>query len=800
MKRITFSCLAAVILLQLIPVNGNARDIRNQKEKNNRTEIKQDTISAIHSAIRPGKDIPGTASSSPKKEGEEGERNVMLNASDANKPREIQIGLPSEDVNVYENGLPAVYSSAVHKLAAHWRSDSSLGEVGLLSPSESAITTGNIAYSVNAFSKLGQKDFQGILNYRANHFGMQNFDLNVSGGISNQWLYTAGIYQNFDPGSFDLKFTNYADRTEIYHAGLTRLFNDGRGKISLLYKHSRSRNPGNFANAAPFIYVGDGSVKEVEGFKLGTNSYVPQSGSFPYMDVMDGKMKTWNLNDGNENRANEVALIADYRFKNDLLWKFNLKYMDAPRANYVDFGGSTISEATAAANGDVYEGLAEGRRTWLHVGKVKNFLVTSELSKRFGTHDLRLGVNEWYYHLDYHSSSLQWMASVQEYPQLLHSTAVDPLDPTLSSQRAQTYGYNELSPEYTKGYENKLALYFTDNWQVTPRFNVYYGGRLEYYRMSADQISASRFSGFHIGDFNTYSKDEETGNIIATPHSIQPAKVVKNKLNYAATLRMTYNMTKQFGLTADGTVATRFPRINEYAGTGPTEEQYKRVTIPLIRGGLFYKNNWLNLTSMVTYISKSNNIDQQNLTKPGTKEGKTVLLIYNIKTLGWTTSAEIDPFKGFHLHALFTYQKPVYKNYNASVTFDDGAQMSVNANGMIVKEIPQVLVELDPSYNITKDLRLWLSFRYFGKTYANLQEALYFNGRWETFGGINWNVNKHLSLGATVINFLNQKGASGTINGSELITKEEAGNYAGRYMSGNYLRPFTVEFSAGIKF
>ena len=36
------------------------------------------------------------------------ERNVMLNAADANKPREIQIGLPSEDVNVYENGLPAV--------------------------------------------------------------------------------------------------------------------------------------------------------------------------------------------------------------------------------------------------------------------------------------------------------------------------------------------------------------------------------------------------------------------------------------------------------------------------------------------------------------------------------------------------------------------------------------------------------------------------------------------------------------------------------------------------------------------
>ena len=119
---------------------------------------------------------------------------------------------------------------------------------------------------------------------------------------------------------------------------------------------------------------------------------------------------------------------------------------------------------------------------------------------------------------------------------------------------------------------------------------------------------------------------------------------------------------------------------------------------------------------------------------------------------------------------------------------------------MIVKEIPQVLVELDPSYDITKDLRLWLSFRYFGKTYANLQEALYFNGRWETFGGINWAVNKNFDLGVTVVNFLNQKGAKGTINGSELITKDEASKYAGCYMSGTYLRPFTVEFSASIKF
>lgn len=710
------------------------------------------------------------------------ERNVMLNASDANKPREIQIGLPSEDVNVYENGLPAVYSSAVHKLATHWRSDASLGEVGLMTPSESAIATGNIAYAVNSYSRLGQKEFKGIVNYKANHYGMQQFDANVSGGIGDKWLYSASVYQNFDPGYFDPKFTDFSDRTQLYHAALTRELGDGAGRLSLIYKYSQSEALGSMVNAAPFIYVGDGSVRALPNFKLGTDSYAPAGGEYVYMDIMDGKMKTGRFGDCTGNRAHEIALLFDYRFTPTLRWTLDAKFMNAPEANYVDFGGSTISEVGVAdgyllPNGTPYEGLVDGRRTWLHYGKVRNFLVTTELHKQFRNHKLRVGLNEWYYHLDYHSSSFQWVGSVQNYPEVL-----------IGPDGAQYRGFNELSPEYTVGYENKLAVYATEDWQITPRLNLYAGARLEYYRMSADQIPYARYTGFHIGGVNS------DGVVI------EPGNVTKDKLNYAATGRITYDIVKGFGVTADATVATRYPRINEYAGTGPTEEQYKRVTIPLVRGGLFYRNNWIDLTSMVTYISKSNNIDQQNLTRPGTRESKTTLLIYDIQTLGWTTSVELDPFKGFHLHALFTYQKPVYRNYNASVTFSDGTTMSVNANGMIVKEIPQILVELDPSYNITDDLRVWLSFRYFGKTYANLQEALYFNGRWETFGGVNWKVNPHLDLGVSFVNLLNQKGASGTINGSELISKADAAQYNNHYMSGNYLRPFTVEFSASIKF
>ena len=111
---------------------------------------------------------------------EEGNRNVMLNAASANGPREIQIGLPSADVNVLENGVPVTYATNPHTVNSLWRADASLSHVGLLKISETAITTGNIGYAVNSFTQLGEKGFHGTLDYKSNHFGLQEFSLNDS--------------------------------------------------------------------------------------------------------------------------------------------------------------------------------------------------------------------------------------------------------------------------------------------------------------------------------------------------------------------------------------------------------------------------------------------------------------------------------------------------------------------------------------------------------------------------------------------------------------------------------------------
>lgn len=99
---------------------------------------------------------------------EEGNRNVMLNAASANGPREIQIGLPSVDVNVLENGLPITYATNPRGVNSLWRGDASLSHQGLLKIAETAITTGNIGYAVNSFTRMGEENFNGLLNYKTN--------------------------------------------------------------------------------------------------------------------------------------------------------------------------------------------------------------------------------------------------------------------------------------------------------------------------------------------------------------------------------------------------------------------------------------------------------------------------------------------------------------------------------------------------------------------------------------------------------------------------------------------------------
>ena len=741
---------------------------------------------------------------------EEGNRNVMLNAASANGPREIQIGLPSADVNVLENGIPVTYATNPHSVNSLWRADASLSHVGLLKISETAITTGNIGYAVNSFTQLGEKGFHGTLNYKTNHFGMQEVSLNLNGSLAKDWFYSGSIYQDFDPGTFKIKSTPFQDRTQIYKFALTKKYNDNRGELTAIYHYSNSHPVYNYATqSAPFVYVGDGSVREFGDFALGTTSYLPVDNEMVYREMRTGELKKTNLYDASQNRGSEFTLMNNYTWDNGLNWKTVMKY-DHSLGSLVyqtpmslDQNEAGINYLYEAVDGSMqpYTGeYVQSRMSCLNRGFIDSFMFTTELSRKVNNSTWRLGLNEWYYDVDYTSSTTMYDQSVPmdgSYPVRLYNADYATYSGRTYAGSGCYYDFNKNASEYYKGHENKLALYFTHDWDITDKLNLYYGARLEYQALRGENAAVTNANGEYVGRFANYY----LGATAPDGTKIAPTSMSYDWLNYALTAAVTYKLTKEFGFTGDFTYITQHPKIENFApATLPNTD---KISVPLGRAGIYYNNEWLSLTSLFSYISKTNNnstLNLQHKTAAGQTEIMAAPLNYDIKTLGWTTDVVARPFKGFDLHFLFTYQKPTYKKYETSVTFSDGYVGSINATGNIVAEIPEVIVEIDPSYMITKDLKIWTSFRYFSKTYANINDAYYFNGRWETFGGLNWQVNKKLALGCTVVNFLNQTGAKGSIAGAELIEKEDAGQYAGHVMAGSYIRPFTVEFSASLKF
>lgn len=741
---------------------------------------------------------------------EEGNRNVMLNAASANGPREIQIGLPSADVNVLENGIPVTYATNPHSVNSLWRADASLSHVGLLKISETAITTGNIGYAVNSFTQLGEKGFNGTLNYKSNHFGMQEFSLNLNGSMGKDWFYSGSIYQDFDPGTFKIKSTPFQDRTQIYKFALTKRYNQNRGELTAMYHYSNSHPVYMYATqSAPFVYVGDGSVREFGDFSLGTTSYLPVDNEMIYRDMRTGELKKTSLYDAVQNKGSEFTLMNNYTWDNGLNWKAIMKYdhstgscvYQTPMSLDKNEAGINYMYEDADGGMKPYTGeYVQSRMSCLNRGFIDSFMFTTELSRSVGNSTWRLGVNEWYYDIDYSSATTMYDQSVPTdggYPVRLYNADYQTYADRTYGENGYYYDFNKNASEYYKGHENKLAVYFTHDWNITDKFNLYYGARLEYQALRGDNAAVLNADGNYVGRFSNYY----LGATAPDGTQIAPTPFSYDWLNYALTASATYKLNKEFGFTGDFTYITQHPKLENFApATLPNTD---KISVPLGRAGIYFNNSWLSLTSLFSYISKTNNnstLNLQHKTAAGQTEIMAAPLTYDIQTLGWTTDVVAHPFKGFDLHFLFTYQKPTYKKYETSVEFSDGYVGKINATGNIVAEIPQVIVEIDPSYMVTKDLKIWTSFRYFSKTYANINDAYYFNGRWETFGGLNWQVNKQLSLGCTVVNFLNQTGAKGSIAGAELVTKDEASKYAGTVMAGSYIRPFTVEFSASLKF
>lgn len=702
------------------------------------------------------------------------DRNMLLNAASANAgPREVNVGLPASvgGTTVLENDLPVVYFFWPEMPFKSWRVDASTVGIRPMDLGQTAINVGDVGFSLGTYDNLGSDNFQGNGNIGMNHFGSQKTDINISGPIGKSgFKYSLGAFLNLDQGTYSANKNGidryYNDQTKLFKAALTKDYkwSNGKGSISAMYKYANSKSM-SLSEYAPFRYFADGSVKELDGFNIGGANYMSGQ-KFITRDVFTGENVERDALNDYGSMSHTIDLIGKNKFDNGLNFNFIVRAHTARSGLYLPImtGIGQTDDGELAQNVMI---LASKRTP------IKSLTSLFEVNKQSGRHNWRVGLNQWLYDID------QFATETTTYRQ------------TVEANPKMIGGYNTgMGYEYHDGMENKTALFITDKWDISDVFSLNMGARFEYQKLDGNYI------------------DNNNKTNLSTIKGVPKTDIKEDWFNKAFMLNAIYKITNTFGLTAEATYNEQAGHLENYsAGNYP---DLKKSKIPSAGLGVFWNSpkfkhgTTISLVSKATYIQRDEYRATVNFVHP-TIAGlfNRALVSYDIQTLGWTTDiVASDIFKGFNLHFLMTIQSPKYKNYAGTVDFGNGIAQDYNYNDNTVTNVSKVLLEIDPSYQY-ENLRVWASIRYFSEQYANMTNSLSFKGRWETFAGVNYSLNKYIDLSVSAVNLLNQRGAQGSISGTDLMTAEQAKDLVGTggaILSGTYIRPFTLEFGLKYRF
>lgn len=732
---------------------------------------------------------------------EEKNRNVTDNASSLSSPRDLNIGLPGSNggITIVENNLPVPYYYWPFMPFNVWRADGSFDKMGLSNLASVSNVLGKVGYAVTSFDRFGTDKVHGNVGITTNDFGLARVSASIAGPLGKGWYYTASGFFNADPGSYNAKFMPDVDNTQIFKAGLTKRFKNG--EVSILYKFANSMSV--VINQNPFYYHSDGSVTAIPGFKFGLDSYLPADGQIRTYNMLTGTLQDQNLKN-----LYSVSHTIDVVGKNNLGdgWNldYTLRYMTGePNLDIVQPAGTistgAFSSLKYADNGQSFTDNNNLGQVQMfialmdHAKNVSNLMGVFDLNKKFANQNIHFGLDQWYDNVNqYTSSTTMFLTEIAPNPRKLVG---------VGGVNTDSYGFfnNNASSEYHNGWENKLALYFTDEWKVTDRLQLNLGLRLESHIMNGDYMLDTQDAKQNRSWLNSTAG-------VANNYSYegQPTTAFHNGfLHKNGSLSAVYKIAKPFGLTGSFIYNEKHGQLENYSGAGDGTPKANALSQTIFAQGGIYLNldKYLSLVSQVTYANRSNvAFDRTSITNPNTGEGLVYVKNYGVNTLGWTTDFISNPFKNFSIHCMLTLQNPKYEDYAFDINWTkalvNGVVVAQNNtehydfSGKGVTALSHTLIEIEPTYTIDK-FKIWARARYFGEQFANVSDALIYQGRWETFVGADFNMNKKSKFALTVINPLNQKGVQGSISNSDLIT--DASKYEGKIMGASYIIPFTVQ-------
>lgn len=708
-------------------------------------------------------------------------QNVLLNASSSSMPRPISLGIPEWGVLVMEDGLPAGLFRDFFPGAWSWHSGLATERMELTRLDESAIQFGAAGFYPMQVSKSGADSLEAAATYTLDHHGRHEVELHAATPLGHGWSADLNLFQDFNRGPNHLDVAQYQERIQYYRAALSKQFRRGSFKFSWLYMNKLDLTDPN----GPFIFNGDGSVSEMEGFRLGRDQYLPATSTFEYIDLHSGKKHSARFTDDLGTPIHVFTAGLKLNLAHDLQLDVRSRVrLASTRMRETYLNGITkvsLEDGYTLESGEPYSGNVQSRMLLYHDDTCNEWLSTVSLSKMSGRHRWQAGMNIW----------ANWTENNIMTTNFAHEARRDPKQLLF---QGEMYYIHNASAQYVDGSETRWALFVHDRWHVADKLDLHYGLRAEYN---------------HISGNAAYNRDGNTNNTRGNGWSLRSAGVTitpfsRDALNGAASLVGYYRLNRHLGLELDAIATVKHAELWQYGEAEPPTGNAQPTY--LLRGGVNIQTGWLDLQSLITYYRQNSNYSTNMWSHALTTAAggypagynETIYLgsKYDMEVLGWTTDIVLTPFRGFRFHGLFTFRKPRYQGYHFHPTFSDGYSEDYDFSGKQITSSSSVEIELEPSYE-WRQWRLWASARYYSRQNVNITNSLYLNPRWETFGGIDFRWNRHVEFSLTAVNFLFAKGAQAGLQEASLAT--DVTPYRNYLTSGSYIRPFTLELTTRLK-
>ncbi|MBB3697859.1 TonB-dependent receptor [Flammeovirga yaeyamensis] len=608
----------------------------------------------------------------------------------------------------------------------------------------SGSTRGTRYIDVQAMHKIGKKGWYAGL-------GLVNKQVDGPFHYADGWIGTNG--QNY-AARVGKEFKNGEFHVDVFHNDITT--NTTKQMIFLLDK--------------------DGNVQNTN-FSDYNNLLLPASQSISYVDPFSGELIHKNDVLGTRIQTTGIDANFDYKFANDWKLHFVARYENSYQT--ANFNKALTVPKTANEYGDKYAGMMgmspgsiyfqnantgekinggdylikERYQTLYHPENFQHWYNTTSMSKQFGDHTLKFGMNLQYVEFPHRAFiQQQGLYAIGDGSDI---QAVDIVDNTgkvytkggIINYNGQIQAMDEVSSFTT-------SFYAHDIWKITDRFSVDYGYRFDIFMDKYNKI---------IDGTPDIDTTQPLANQFVTVKTYQtPAE----RLNYnqvhvmhSAYLGFVYQLNNW---RFDGSASKGFmPQRITIAGIKPdrnfNSDQVNEVYVGQFNVG--YIKSKYGVRTGINYITKTNDYEAISL-PDGTSQG----VPHDITTFGYNVNVFAKPLKNWNVAIQYTYQEPKYKNYELP-TFDGAGNPTapIIYSDNMPTGIAKHIIEFNTNYSITPKLKVNGLVRYQSRKALDKKNVFYSAPYLFTQAGVSYKLTKHFSLSYKMLNVLNRTGASSII-------------------------------------